>query len=130
MALTGGLEPDHSTIAAFVSSMGDQITPIFRDVLVYLYSLDLVSNKMFAVDGIKLPSNAAKEWPGTFAELKTKRDKCARIAELLVNKQKELDKSDKEGRADLTRRKKEYEKTVSRIDQFLATEKKREGSGS
>jgi hypothetical protein len=128
MALTGGLGPDHSTIAAFVSSMGDQITPIFRDVLVYLYSLDLVSKKMFAVDGIKLPSNAAKEWSGTFAELKTKRDKCARIAKLLVNKQKELDKSDKEGRADLTRRRKKYEKTVSRIDQFLATENKREGS--
>ena len=25
MALTGGLDPDHSTIAAFVSSMGDQM---------------------------------------------------------------------------------------------------------
>jgi transposase len=128
MALTGGLEPDHSTIAAFVSSMGDQITPIFRDVLLYLYSLDLVSQKMFAVDGIKLPSNAAKEWSGTFAELKNKRDKCARIAKLLVSKQRELDKSDKEGRADLTRRKKKYERTVSKIDQFLATEKKREGT--
>ena len=128
MALTGGLEPDHSTIAAFVSSMGDQIASLFQDVLLYLYSLDLVSQKMFAVDGIKLPSNAAKEWSGTFAELKNKRDKCARIAKLLVAKQKELDKADKDGRGDLSRRKRKYEKTVSRIDQFLATEKKHEGS--
>ncbi len=128
MALTVGLEPDHSTIAAFVSSMGDQIIALFQDVLLYLYSLDLVSQKMFAVDGIKLPSNAAKEWSGTFAELKSKRDKCARIAKLLVDKQKELDKSDKDGRADLSRRKKKYEKTVTKIDQFLATEKKHEGS--
>ena len=128
MALTGGLDPDHSTIAAFVSSMGDQIVALFQDVLLYLYSLDLVSQKMFAVDGIKLPSNAAKEWSGTFAELTKKRDTCARIATLLVAKQKELDKSDKEGRADLSRRKKKYEKTVTRIDQFLATEKKHEGS--
>jgi transposase len=128
MALTGGLEPDHSTIAAFVSSMGDQIVALFQDVLLYLYSLDLVSQKMFAVDGIKLPSNAAKEWSGTFAELKNKRDKCARIAKLLVAKQKELDKADKDGRADLSRRKKKYEKTIIKIDQFLATEKKHEGS--
>jgi hypothetical protein len=128
MALTGGLEPDHSTIAAFVSSMGDQIIALFQDVLLYLYSLDLVSQKMFAVDGIKLPSNAAKEWSGTFAELKNKPDKCSRIAKLLVGRPKELDKSDKDGRADLSRRKKKYEKTVSRIDQFLATEKRHEGS--
>jgi transposase len=128
MALTGGLEPDHSTIAAFVSSMGDQIIALFQDVLLYLYSLDFVSQKMFAVDGIKLPSNAAKEWSGTFAELKDKRDKCARIAKLLVARQKELNKSDKDARADLPRRKKKYEKTVTKIDQFLATEKKHEGS--
>jgi transposase len=33
MALTSGQCPDHSTIAAFVSSMKDEILPLFRDVL-------------------------------------------------------------------------------------------------
>ncbi len=31
--LTCGLQPDHSTIAAFVSSVKDEILPLFRDVL-------------------------------------------------------------------------------------------------
>ena len=33
MALAYGQKPDHSTIAAFVSSMKDEILPLFRDVL-------------------------------------------------------------------------------------------------
>ena len=33
MALGCGQRPDHSTIAAFVSSMGAEIVPLFRDVL-------------------------------------------------------------------------------------------------
>jgi hypothetical protein len=33
MALTCGEQPDHSTIAGFVSSMREEILPLFRDVL-------------------------------------------------------------------------------------------------
>ena len=33
MALACGQRPDHSTIAAFISSMGDQIEPLFSQVL-------------------------------------------------------------------------------------------------
>ena len=33
MALSGNQRPDHSTIAAFVSSMKDEILPLFRDIL-------------------------------------------------------------------------------------------------
>lgn len=33
MALSCGFQPDHSTIAHFVSSMKDEIEPIFRNIL-------------------------------------------------------------------------------------------------
>ena len=33
MALSGNQRPDHSTLAAFVSSMKDEILPLFRDIL-------------------------------------------------------------------------------------------------
>ena len=33
MAMTSNQRPDHSTIAAFISSMKDQIKPLFRDIL-------------------------------------------------------------------------------------------------
>ncbi|MGA8141894.1 MAG: transposase [Desulfobaccales bacterium] len=69
MALACGQQPDHSTIAAFVSSMKDEILPLFRDVLLVCEEMNLLGGTMFALDGCKLPSNASKEWSGTLGEL-------------------------------------------------------------
>jgi transposase len=38
IALACGQQPDHSTIATFVSSMKDEILPLFRDVLLVCQS--------------------------------------------------------------------------------------------
>lgn len=64
MALSCGEQPDHSTIAAFVSSMRDEILPIFRDVLLVCEEERLLGGTFFALDGCKLASNASKEWSG------------------------------------------------------------------
>jgi len=64
IALSGGQHPDHSTIAAFVSSMKDEILPLFRDVLLVCEEMDLLGGTFFAVDGLRLPSNASKRWSG------------------------------------------------------------------
>ena len=69
MALACGQQPDHSTIAAFVSSMKDEILPLFRDVLLVCEEMNLLGGTMFALDGCKLPANASKEWSGTLGEL-------------------------------------------------------------
>ncbi len=61
MALACGQQPDHSTIAAFVSSMKDEILPLFRDVLLVCEEMNLLGGTMFALDGCKLPSNASKD---------------------------------------------------------------------
>ncbi len=85
MALTCGQQPDHSTIAAFVSSMKDGILPLFRDVLLVCEEMNLLGGTMFALDGCKLPSNASKEWSGTIAELRKKKEKIeAQVAQLLA----------------------------------------------
>ena len=40
---------------------------------------------MFALDGCKLPSNASKEWSGTFPELHKKKQKIeVKVAQLLA----------------------------------------------
>ena len=75
MALTCGQQPDHSTIAAFVSSMKDQILPLFRDILLVCEDQKLLGGTFFALDGCKLPSNASKEWSGKISDLKRKKDK-------------------------------------------------------
>jgi transposase len=85
MALACGQHPDHSTIAAFVSSMKDEILPLFRDVLLVCEEMHLLGGTMFALDGCKLPSNASKEWSGTFPELHKKKQKIeAKVAQLLA----------------------------------------------
>ena len=48
MALTCGQHPDHSTIAAFVSSLKDEILPLFRDVLLVCEEMNLLGGTMFA----------------------------------------------------------------------------------
>jgi transposase len=85
MALACGQQPDHSTIAAFVSSMKDEILPLFRDVLLVCEEMNLLGGTMFALDGCKLPSNASKEWSGTFPELQKKKQKIeTKVAQLLA----------------------------------------------
>jgi transposase len=75
IALACGQQPDNSTIAAFVSSMKDEILPLFRDVLLACEEMNLLGGTMFALDGCKLPSNASKEWSGTIADLRKKKEK-------------------------------------------------------
>src|SRR5512136_1437159 len=85
MALSCGQYPDHSTIATFVSSMKDEILPLFRDVLLVCEEMDLLGGTLFALDGCKLPSNASKELSGTLAELQKKKQKIeAQVAQLLA----------------------------------------------
>ena len=54
MALTGGLAPDHSTIANFISSLDKDIKDIFTDVLMVCEELDLLGGTEFALDGCKI----------------------------------------------------------------------------
>jgi transposase len=85
IALACGQQPDHSNIAAFVSSMKDEILPLFRDVLLVCEEMNLLGGTMFALDGCKLPSNASKEWSGTFLELHKKKQKIeAKVAQFLA----------------------------------------------
>src|SRR5665647_3001409 len=84
IALACGQQPDHSTMAAFVSSLKDEILPLFRDVLLVCEEMNLLGGTVFALDGCKLPSNASKEWSGTFPELHRKKQKIeAKVAQLL-----------------------------------------------
>jgi transposase len=84
IALACGQQPDHSTVATFVSSMKAEILPLFRDVLLVCQEMDLLGGTFFALDGLKLPSNAAKEWSGTRSELHRKKERLeAKVQELL-----------------------------------------------
>jgi transposase len=74
-ALSCGVKPDHSTIAAFISSMKAEILPLFRDVLLVCEEEGILGGTFFALDGLKLPSNGSKEWSGTHSQLQIKKDR-------------------------------------------------------
>ena len=94
MALSGNQRPDHSTIATFVSSMKDQILPLFCDILLVCEQENLLGGTFFALDGVKLPANASKECSGTVAELKNKKDKIQQKVKRLLKDQIDADKDD------------------------------------
>lgn len=78
MALSGNQRPDHSTIAAFVSCMQNEILPLFRDILLVCDQENLLGGTFFALDGLKLPGNASKRWSGTLLDIARKRRKSSK----------------------------------------------------
>jgi transposase len=84
MALSGGSRPHFTTISNFISSMDKEAIAIFREVLLVCDEMGLIGKEMFAVDGVKLPSNASKEWSGTRADFKKKAAKMEQAIESLV----------------------------------------------
>lgn len=68
IALCGDQAPHFTTIARFVSTLGDDIAKIFAGVLAVCDAQGLIGREMFAIDGVKLPSNASKQRSGTRAE--------------------------------------------------------------
>lgn len=69
MAISGDSAPRFTTIASFVRELGEQAGAIFTQVLMTCDRLGLIGRQMFAIDGVKLPSNADKRRSGTHAEL-------------------------------------------------------------
>ncbi len=94
MALSGNQQPDHSTIATFVSSMKDQILPLFCGILLVCEQENLFCGTFFALDGVKLPAKASKECSGTVSELKKKKNKIHQKIKRLLEDQIDADKDD------------------------------------
>jgi transposase len=64
IAISGDSQPDHSTLASFVSGLGAAIARVFAQVLTICDRQGLIGREMFAIDGVKLPSNASKAKSG------------------------------------------------------------------
>ena len=92
MALSGDTRPHFTTIAGFISQCGDEAIELFRDALLYCDELGLIGREMFAIDGVKLPSNASKEWSGTRADFERKKHKMEKALRYYLNKHREEDR--------------------------------------
>jgi len=68
IALSGDSAPHFTTVADFVSGLGTPIAGVFTQVLFIGDAQGLIGREMFAIDGVKLPSDASKTRSGTRAE--------------------------------------------------------------
>lgn len=135
MALACGQTPDHSTIAAFVSSLKAEIASLFRDILLVCAEQDLLGGTHFALDGVKLPSNAAKEWSGTFADLRQRQAKLEEKVKRVLAQHERADQEEGEtsptaGDSERQRRQAQLERLeqqAARIDAFLAAHEPKRG---
>jgi len=84
IALSGDSAPHFTTFAAFVSTLGGEIVPLFKEVLLICDRLGLIGREMFAIDGVKLPSNASKAKSGTRADFQRQAEKMEAAAKSML----------------------------------------------
>jgi len=123
MALSADTQPHWTTIAEFVSSSNEQIVRLFQEVLLVCDSMGLLGKELFAIDGLKLPGNAAKEWSGRFADLRKKQKKLERAIRVMLTRHRECDATETD--TETQRREQEslerLRTNAQRIKHFLAT---------
>ena len=131
-ALSCDTVPHYTTIASFVSSHTQAIESLFEQILITCDEQGLLGHELFAIDGCKMSSNAAKEYSGTFKELEQKREKIKRLIKHHIKEHKKFDKDEPREQARIKRAKQATETlTVAfdKIDKFLKTSRPRMGKG-
>jgi transposase len=91
IALCGDQPPHFTTIAAFVSTLGDDIARVFGAVVAVCDREGLIGREMFAIDGVKLPSNASKRRSGTRADFERQATKLEATARAIVARHRATD---------------------------------------
>lgn len=91
IALCGDSAPHFTTIAQFVSALKDDIAHVFAAVLAICDGQGLIGREMFAIDGVKLPSNASKHRSGTRADFEHQAAKLEAAATAMVERHRQTD---------------------------------------
>jgi len=127
MAISGDSAPCFTTIAAFVRELGEQAARIFTAVLLTCDRLGLIGRQMFAIDGVKLPSNADKRRSGTHTELRHEAERMEKAVATMLGAHRSRDQTS-DPDADLAKEEARIERMraeATRIREFLATHEER-----
>jgi transposase len=122
IALSGDSQPHFTTIAGFVSSLGDDIARIFTQILFICDKQGLIGREMFAIDGVKLPSNAAKSKSGTRADFERQAGKLETAAKVMLERHRAEDQRaiEPELKAKETQRITRLQTDAAQIRQWMA----------
>jgi transposase len=127
MAISGDSAPQFSTIATFVRELDEEAAAIFTRVLLTCDRHGLIGRQMFAIDGVKLPSNADKRRSGTHAELLHEAERMEKAVSKIVKAHQARDaaKVTPEDTAKVCARIERLRAEAGRIREFLATHQER-----
>jgi transposase len=130
IAISADSQPSHTHIAKFVCTLRDQIKPLFSQILLTCDAQGLIGRDMFAIDGVKLPSNASKERSGTHEELRHRAKRLDQAADKILALHQAQDKQGSDGALEPKRqaRIEALRKEAARTREFLAAAPKRQGS--
>ena len=110
IALSGDQVPHFTTIAAFIAALGDEIVDVFTQVLTICDRQGLIGREMFAIDGVKLPSNASKRRSGTRQDFLRQARKLEAAAKAMIERHRDNDTRPTEPTLD--------EKAVAKLDRL------------
>jgi len=91
IALSGDSTPHWTTIAAFISGLDNTVARLFSQVLTLCDRQGLIGREMFAIDGVKLPSNASKAKSGTRADFQRQIERFERAAQAMLARHRQND---------------------------------------
>ncbi|MEO6517012.1 MAG: IS1182 family transposase [Steroidobacteraceae bacterium] len=112
IALSGDSVPHFTTLAAFVSEREQDIVHVFSAVLAICLRQGLIGQEMFAIDGVKLPSNASKAKSGTRADFQKQLGKLEAAAVTMLQRHREQD--DKPIEPDLQAKQRQRQQSLER----------------
>ena len=96
MALCGMTAPHLTTIAHFVSTLRDDSAQVFAALLAVCDGQGSIGREMFAIDGVKLPSNASKHRSGTREEFTQRAAKMEAAATTMLERHRATDAAELE----------------------------------
>jgi transposase len=127
IAISGDSAPQFTTIAKFVRELGDEAAAIFTQVLLICERQGLIGRQMFAIDGVKLPSNADKRHSGTHAELAHEAERMEKAVATMLKAHRQRDEAKQlvQGPSRDEARIERLQAEAKRIREFLATHEER-----
>lgn len=128
MALSACTCPHFTTIADFISSTGEEVIRLFLEVLLVCDRMGLIGSEMFAIDGVKMSSNASKEWSGTKEDFEKKKAKMEEAIRRIVEQHQSTDEKSPE---EVVAREEQYieslKEQVEKIREWLDTHEDKPG---
>jgi hypothetical protein len=129
-ALTNDTGMHWTTIADFITANSEDIKEVFTKVLIYCNELGLIGGEMFAIDGLRLPSNAAISMSGTKKELEKHLEVVKKMAAKHIERNKARDaagENNEETKRKYEERQKDLNNQIEKISNFLEDMEEKKG---